>query len=116
MPDAVPMDNLIMNNKMFTIDDVEAWVLKHECIMGRFSFFETWMRNNDFYQRIVKPLLSTRSCGSIDVERAVKPMKHNILTKKRNRLGDAKGIVLFRASQNLQHLQKMKMVMKMKIH
>ena len=100
---------------MFTIDDVEEWVLKHGKIAGRFKFFETNNKNNDFYQRIAKPLLSTRSCGSIDVERAVKPIKHTILTKERNRLGDGKGIVLFRAGQNLRHLHKAKMAVKAKV-
>ena len=54
MPDAVSMDGLIKNNKFFTIDDAKAWVLKHEYIVGKFAFFGTWMRNNDFYQKNVK--------------------------------------------------------------
>ncbi len=40
----------------------------------------------------------------MDVERMAKPFKHSILTKDRNALSDEKGIVLFRAGQNLKHL------------
>ena len=51
----------------------------------------------------MKPLLSTRVCGYIDVKRvvAVEPLKHLICTKTWNRLDDGRGIVLFRACQNL---------------
>ncbi len=40
----------------------------------------------------------------MDVERTAKPFKHCILTKDRNRISDAKGVVMFRAGQNLKHL------------
>ena len=49
-----------------------------------------------------------RTVGSIDVERLAKPLKHQLLTKERNRLCDEKVITLFRASQNLRHLMKAK--------
>ena len=52
-----------------------------------------------------------RTVGSIDVERRVKPLKHNILTKKRNRLLDSKGICLFRASENLKHIMAAKKIL-----
>ena len=60
--------------------------------------------HSEFYLLVAKPLLSMRTVGSIDVERRVKPLKHNILTKKRNRLLDPKGQCLFRASENLNHI------------
>ncbi len=40
----------------------------------------------------------------MDVECTAKPFKHCILTKGRNRLSDARGVVLLRAGQNLKHL------------
>ncbi len=40
----------------------------------------------------------------MDMERMAKPFKHCILTKDRNALSNEKGIVLFRAGQNLKHL------------
>ena len=46
-------------------------------------------------------LFSLRTVGSIDVERRIKPVKENILTKKRNCLLDPKGVALYRASENL---------------
>ena len=46
--------------------------------------------------------------GSIDVE-------GRILTKCRNRLSDEKGVVLYRASENLRHLMNAKMILGKKI-
>ena len=73
------------------------------------------MENNEFYQKVAKHLLSMRTVGSIDVERRVKPIKHTILTKKRNRLKDPKGIALYRASENLKHIMKAKIALGKKI-
>ena len=54
--------------------------------------------------------------GSIDVERVVKPFKHNLLRKERNRLSDENGIVLFRPAQNLRYMMKAKMALKGHVH
>ena len=51
-----------------------------------------------------------RTVGSIDVERRVKPLKDTILTKKRNRLSDAKAAVLYRARENL-HIMNAKKIL-----
>ena len=64
---------------------------------------------------VAKPLLSMRIVGSIYVVRRVKPIKDSILTKKRNRLKDPKGVALFRASENLNHLMKAKISLGKKI-
>ena len=40
----------------------------------------------------------------MDVERTVKPVKHEIMTRNRNRLSDPKGVALFRAKVNLKHI------------
>ena len=74
------------------------------------------MPHSKFYQRVARPLLSMRTTGSIDVERVAKPFKHHLLRKDRNRLSDGKGVVLFRASQNLRHLMKAKQELKGKLH
>ena len=68
---------------------------------GRFCFYESYGMYSPFYQKVAKPLLSMRTVGSIDVERRIKPLKHDIITKQRNRLKDPKGIALYRASENL---------------
>jgi hypothetical protein len=58
-----------------------------------------------------KPLLSMRTVGSNDVERRVKPLKLTMLTKKRNRLQDPKGICLFCASENLRYIMTAKNIL-----
>ena len=73
-------------------------------LQARLQFFEAFHYTSEFYQKIAKHLLSMRTVGSIDVERRIKPVKENILTKKRNRLLDPKGVALYRASENLKHI------------
>ncbi len=90
--------------RTFTLDCVVEWVEKYESIDGRFCFFEAYAHFSPNYQQVWKRLLSMKSAGSMDVERVAKPFKHSILTKDRNALSNEKGIVLFRAGQNLKHL------------
>ena len=45
----------------------------------------------------------------------MKPIKHTILTKKRNRLQDPKEVALFRASENLKHIMKEKIALGKKV-
>ena len=112
LPEAVSEDQHIKNNGNFTIGEVQDWVEKHGGIDGRLRWFEAYSPNNAFYQRIAKPLLSIRTAGSIDVERKVKPLKSKILTKSRNQSRDQKSQMLFRASENLRQLSKIKMEFK----
>ena len=72
------------------------------------AWFGAFAEHSEFYLKVVKPLLLMRTVGSIDVERRIKPIKKEILTKKRNRLQDPKGVALFRASENLKHILKAK--------
>ena len=51
-----------------------------------------------------------------NVWRTAKPFKHCILTKDRNRLSDAKGVVMFRAGQNLKHLHHARTAIKGKVY
>ena len=92
------MEELEVNNSEFTLAQVRDWVVAHMHPEGRFHFFKfkVYRPNSLFYQRIALPLLSMRTTGSIDVERAVKPFKNGMLTKDKNRLSDEKGIVVFR--------------------
>jgi hypothetical protein len=83
---------------------VVEWVEKYENIDGRCRFFEAYSRFSPLYQQVGKRLLLMKSVGSMDVECMAKPFKHSILTKDRNALSNEKGIVLFRAGQNLKHL------------
>ncbi len=83
---------------------MEEWVEKYENIDGLFRFFEAYACFSSLYQKVGKRLLSMKSVGSMDVKRTAKPFKHCILTKDRNKLGEKKGIVMFRAGKNLKHL------------
>ena len=103
-PDAVTIQELESRNNNFTVDEVLAWVEKTGNIQGRFAWFDTFHANSEFYLKVAKPLLSMRAVGSIDVEQRIKNMKGNILTKKRNRLQDPKGVVYLRLSENLRHI------------
>jgi hypothetical protein len=80
-------------------------------IGARFCWFETFAAHSEFYLLVAKPLLSMCTVGSIGVERKVKPLKHTILTKKRNRLKDYKGVAYFRAQENLKHIMHAKKVL-----
>jgi hypothetical protein len=53
--------------------------------------------------------------GSIDVERRIKPVKKDIRSKTCNRLNDSKATVLYRTSENLNHLMKAKKILGKKI-
>jgi hypothetical protein len=52
----------------------------------------------------------------MDVECVAKPFKHCIFTKDRNALSNEKGIVLFRAGQNLKHHHHARKVIKGKVY
>ena len=110
------MSELEHKSKTFTIKQVYEWVDKHDGLDGRFRFFYVYYPNSDLYIKVIKPLLSMCTTGSIDVKRVAKPFKHNILRKERNRLSDENGRILFRAAQNLRYLMKAKMALKGKIY
>ena len=95
---------------------MEEWIEKYKNIDGRFRFFEAYARFSPLYQKVGKRLLSMKSVGSMDVERTAKPFKHCILTKDRNKLGEEKGIVMFRAGQNLKHLHHARIAIKGKAY
>ena len=82
---------------------------------GRFQLFETFAANDEFYLKVAKPLLSIGTVGSMAAARKIKTIQYNILTNVRNRLKDAKGVVLFRALENLRHIMKAKKILGKKI-
>ena len=57
-----------------------------------------------------------KTVGSMDVERTAKPFKHCMLSKDRNRLSDERGVVMFRAGQNLKHLHHARESIKGKVY
>ena len=76
------------NLSKLTLREVEEWINKYRGLQGRFELLETFARRSELYNRVIKPLLSIETSGSIEVERRVKPMKNEILTKQRNRLSE----------------------------
>jgi len=104
LPEAVSGEELKLRNNTFSISEVVKYVEESGNIKGRFAFFEAFHPNSEFYLKVAKPLLSMRAVGSIDVERRIKQLKGNIMTKKRNRLKDPKGVVYLRTSENLKHI------------
>ena len=91
---------------------VSDWITKHGGITGRLRWSEAYAPHSKFFRRVAEPLLSLRTAGSIDVERAVKPLNNSILTKERNQLDGSKAGVLMRASENLKILMKIKIDLK----
>ncbi len=106
---------MTLSNKSITFDDVQMWIESNDGIQGCFRFFEAFGRESEFYQWVVEPLLSMRTVGSNDVERRIKPMKNDILSKTCNRLSDSKATVLYGTSENLNHLMKAKKILGKKI-
>ena len=100
---------------MMTRTTIRQATIRLSSIAGRFRFFLSYGEHSPFYQKVAKPLMSMRTVGSIDVERRIKPLKHDIITKKRNKLRDPKGVALYRASENLHHLMRAKQSLGMKI-
>ena len=115
VPAAVELDQLIKNTTELTIDEVEEWIVSNQGIKGRLRFFETYAMHNKFYLLVAKPLMSMRTTGSIDVEHRIKPLKHNIITKKLNCFKDRKRVMLLRAGENLKHELAAKMQLGKKI-
>ena len=107
-------EELAMATKNIELGQVTDWITKHGGITGRLRWFEAYAPHSKLYRLVAEPLLSVRTAGSIDVERAVKPMKNGILTRDRNRLGDDAAGVLMRASENLKILMKAKLDFKNK--
>ena len=104
LPVVVSSEQIQANNKVFSVDFVHQFAESTGNVQAGLRWFETFALQSEFYQLVAKPLLSIGTVVSMSVERRVKPLKHSILKKDRNRLLDPKGICLFRASENLRHI------------
>ena len=74
-------EELAMATKNIELGQVTDWITKYCGITGRLRWFEAYAPRSKLYRLVAEPLLSVRTAGSIDVERAVKPMKNGILTR-----------------------------------
>ena len=95
---------------------MEDWIEEHGNIAGRFRFFGVYKTHSQLYLRVGNPLLSMNTAGSKSVERAAKPIKESILSKKRNLLSDEKKATIFRAAQNLRMLHKARQSIKGRVY
>ena len=105
LPEMVPPYLVAASTNAITIDDVTDLLDKVGGLEQRFTFFEAYVSDSEFYCRVAKPLLSLKTVGSMDCERVAKPMKNKVISKNRNCISDDKAIVLLRVSENLKHLQ-----------
>jgi len=108
LPETPVTCQLAKNNKAFMIEYVTIWIVGTGSMEAHLNWFGTFAANSDFFLKVAKALLSMRTVGSIAVEPKVKPIKHTIMTKKRNRLKDPKGVALFRTQEILKHVMRAK--------
>ena len=114
-PSAVTEEELAIATKNIELGKVSDWITKHGRITGHLRcWFEAYAPHSKFYRLVAEALLSICTAGSIDVERAIKPLKNSISTKERSRLGDDVAGVLMRASKNLKILMRAKLDFKNK--
>ena len=108
LPEMLPPYLVTASTNAITLDDVTDLLDKVGGLEERFTFFEAYASDSEFYHRVAKPLLSLKTVGSMDCERVAKPMKNTIISKNINSISDDRAIVLLRVSENLKHLQKVK--------
>lgn len=97
-----------------TLENVHNWVKNTNHHNARLGFFN-WpeLQECKLYTKIFKKLLSMRTEASISVERVAKPLKHAVLTKKRNKLVVNKAAVFLRAGINLRFNYRHKTTMRL---
>ena len=93
-------------NKLM-ISDVDDWVLEYGSHEGRLNFF-AMLENNKLFDKVLEPLLSLRTTGSVTVERIAKTMKHKVLADFRANLGDKRAEICLRAGLNLAYLMNLR--------
>jgi len=99
-------------NKKLSLDDVSEWVTKTGGHHARLQFFSLVPGDNKLYCKVIEPLLSVRTTGSIAVERVAKPMKNDVLTKFRQRLSEERSELCLRVGMNLAFLKNVDMSLK----
>ena len=109
LPEEVSGEELSINNKKITLEEVIEWIEKNDGIDGRFVWYKAFASTTDLYRKIARPLLSMGTVGSINTERSAKGLKHDILSLKHNRLWDDQAIILYRCGENLRNLLRVRM-------
>ena len=85
-PEAMTPERLKEGEKEITFKHIHDHLKKTGGIEARLRWFLMRNPTSLFYQYIGEPLCSMGTAGSIDVERAIKPLKNKVMIKSRNRL------------------------------
>ena len=94
--------------KQLTLDMVSEWLNRTGWHNNRVTFFsgvELYADQSLMYQKVLKPILSLRTTGSVAVERVAKPLKQKVLEKHRNRYSPECAEMLLRVGLNLNFLK-----------
>ena len=98
---SVPM----ADNHVLTVADVSKWVQDSGGHEQRLSWYESNAKKAVLYTDAAKQLLSVCISGSMNVERAAKPLKNAVLVKDRNAQSVGVTEMALRAGLNLRFLQ-----------
>lgn len=98
--------------KKLTFANIHDWLEKTGGHNARLCWWNCWRSASPLFRYIAEPLLSMRASGSMDVERAAKPLKNYIMGKKRPRVERGTAELLARAGLNMRLLHAAKMRMK----
>ena len=88
-----------------TIKDISGWIASTGAHAQRLALFESNAKKSVLYTDAAKQLLSVSITGSMDVERAAKPLKHSVLIKERAAMSVGMADIALRAGINLHFLQ-----------
>lgn len=88
-----------------TIKDVSDWIRETGAHTQRLAWFESNAKKTVLHTKAAKQLLSVSITGSMDVERAAKPLKNSVLTKERASMSVGTADIALRAGINLHFLQ-----------
>ena len=116
--DRRPRDVKKLDSLKLTLDMVTQWIKDTGNHDSRLTFFTGVEFDNEghlLYKKVLEPLLSMRTTGSVAVERVAKPMKHKVLTSCRNRLGIERAKMLLRVGMNPRFLMEKRKHMKMNL-
>ena len=91
--------------KKLTLTMVNDWINATGGHNSRLRWWKIRYGIKLFYKKIVKPLLSVRTTGSITVERVAKTIKNNVCISIRNRLRSNKASLMMRVGWNLRLLK-----------
>lgn len=101
---ALNAEEATFDAKKLTLKMVDDWINESGGHNTRIEWWKLRCESTVLYKKVVSPLLSTRTTGSITVERAAKTIKNNVCIPIRNRLRSEKASLIMRVGWNLKLL------------